>query len=126
MVREQVPCLKDWMTKKLSQHNIDPDTYGHTDISNRPSLLIQNYSKQRVPCITVIHLRDTRADFLFASRHDPLNIGQGEPGMDYSGDNDRINTSESTDSVIPSPNKIPVRKRKARNEDEVAMITMLI
>ena len=60
-----------------------------------------------------------------ASRHDPLNIGQGEPGMDNSGDNDSINNSEPTDSFISSPNKSPVRKRKLRNDDEVDMSTML-
>ena len=38
-----------WDDEKLSHHNIDPDTYDHTDISNRPSILIQNYSKQRAP-----------------------------------------------------------------------------
>ena len=31
--------FEGWDDKKMSRHNIDPDTYDHTDISNIPSLL---------------------------------------------------------------------------------------
>ena len=45
------------------------------------------------------------ADFLLVSRHDPLKIGLGEPGMEDSGNNDSIITTEPMDSVsvITSP-----------------------
>mmetsp|Transcript_9710 Transcript_9710/g.11374 ORF Transcript_9710/g.11374 Transcript_9710/m.11374 type:complete len:116 (-) Transcript_9710:132-479(-) len=67
------------------------------------------------------------ADFLLVSRHDPLKIGLGEPGMEDSGDNDSTITTEPTDSVSDntSPKKSPKRKRKARAEDEVDMSSML-
>ena len=42
---------------------------------------MEGYCSQKIPFLTVIFLWDKNVDFLLSSRHDPLKIGQGEPGM---------------------------------------------
>lgn len=48
--------FEGWDNTKLSCHGIDPDNCHHIDVSKQPSILIQNYSNQRVPYITIIYL----------------------------------------------------------------------
>lgn len=73
--------LKGWSDEKSSEYNIDPDQYDHTDVGARPAILIQNYYKQILPYLTIMHLLDKMEDYLLLSRHVPLSIGLGEPGI---------------------------------------------
>ena len=63
------------------------------------------YSTNRLPYITVIHLWDHLSDGLLSSKHNPLKIGRGEPGMN----------SSSTLSTLSSTST-PDKKRKAVEE----------
>ena len=70
--------FEGWSDEKLQRHDIDPDTYDHTNIASRPAVLMEGYCPQKIPFLTVIFLWDKNVDFLLSSRHDPLNIGQGD------------------------------------------------
>ena len=76
--------LESWNDEKLDKYNIDIDTYDHTNMNERPSILLDIYCNQRTPYLTVIYLMDKASDYLLASRHDPLKCGRSEPGMDDS------------------------------------------
>ena len=56
------------------------------------SSLISLYKSQRMPLLTVIHVRYKRNDYSLSSGRDPLNIGGGEAGMC---DNDTMITQDS-------------------------------
>ena len=86
--------FETWNTSKYEKYGIDPDNYDHTDISSRPAILLNLYSGNRQPFLTVIHLWDKLCDGLLASKHNPLKIGRGEPGV----------TSQSSISTISSVN----------------------
>ena len=96
--------FESWDDEKYNQYDVDPDTYDHTNISSRPPILMNLYSTHRLPYITVIHLWDHLSDGLLASKHNPLKIGSGEPGMN----------SSSTSSL--SSTSTPDKKRKAIEE----------
>ena len=55
--------FETWDVEKKRKYNVD-DTYDHTDISSRPPILLDLYSKTRIPYITVIHLWDHLCDGL--------------------------------------------------------------
>ena len=74
--------FEGWSANKLSKYDIDLDTYDHSEIANRPAILVQCYSNHKSPFLTVIHLWDKFADYVLSSRHNPINISLGEPGMD--------------------------------------------
>ena len=40
--------FEGWDDARLSRYNIDMDTYDHTDVSSRPAILIDSYSKQNI------------------------------------------------------------------------------
>ena len=39
--------FKDWDQEKLNKYDIDPQVYDHTNVSERPSILIDNYAKRK-------------------------------------------------------------------------------
>ena len=88
--------LESWNNEKLTKYDVDVETYDHTNIENRPSILLDLYCTQRTPYLTVIYLMDKATDYLLSSRHDPLRCGRGEPGMD-----------ESDISIVTSASKPP-------------------
>ena len=104
--------FEGWDDARLSRYNIDMDTYDHTDVSSRPAILIDSYSKQKYPFLTIIHLWDKDADYLLSSKHDPLKIGRGEPGMTPVDDQLSLLTQDSTKSASTSP-RMNSLKRKA-------------
>ena len=103
--------FEGWDEGKLEKYNIDMDTYDHTDVSARPAILIDAYSKQTYPFLTIIHLWDKNIDHLLSSKHDPLHIGKGEPGMGID-DNLSLLTEGSLKSSTTSP-RMKNLKRKA-------------
>ena len=76
--------LELWNDEKLENYNIDIDTYDHTNMSERPSIILDFYCTQQTPYLTVIYLMDKACGYLLASKHDPLKCERGEPGMDDS------------------------------------------
>ena len=72
--------FETWTDEKLSKYDIDPDTYDHTDIRNRPAILMDGYVKSK-KYLTCIFLWDEKMEYLISSKYDPLRIGRGEAGM---------------------------------------------
>ena len=70
----------------MEKHNVDLDSYDHTYISIRPDVLINRYSKNRTPFLTLIHLWNKQSSYMLSSRHDPLKIRLGEGGMSNGND----------------------------------------
>ena len=73
--------FESWDEAKLSKYSVDPSSYDHTNISSRPSILINQYHSNRTPYLTMIFLWDEEVDHLLSSRYDPLDAGIGEAGM---------------------------------------------
>ena len=40
--------FEDWGGKKLNKYDVDIEAYNHTNIRERPSILIDSYSKKKV------------------------------------------------------------------------------
>ena len=96
--------FESWDNERYNRYDVEPDTYDHTNISSRPPVLMNLYSTNRLPYITVIHLWDHLSDGRLSSKHNPLKIGRGEPGM----------TSSSTNTLSTlSSSSTPDKKRKA-------------
>ena len=89
--------FETWDTSKYEKYGINPDTYNHSDIASRPAVLMNLYSGNRQPFLTVIHIWDKMCDGLLASKHNPLTIGRGEPGITSSASISTLsNTSTSS------------------------------
>ena len=80
--------FESWDEAKLNKYSIDPNNYDHTNVSKRPSILIDSYHSNRTPYLTMIFLWDEMVDHLLSSRYDPLDAGTGEAGMPRSNDDD--------------------------------------
>ena len=106
--------FEGWSDEKLEKYDIDPDTYDHTNIATRPAIMMEGYCPQRVPFLTVIYMWDKKVDFLLSSRHDPITIGLGEPGMSTASIDNVDNVSTITsDTCSGSPRKRgPNKKQK--------------
>jgi len=98
----------------LEKYNIEPDTYDHINISPRPAVTMEGYCPQKVPFLTVIFMWDKKVDFLLSSRHDPITIGLGEPGMSTVSIDNVDNVSAITsDTCTGSPRRRgPNNKKK--------------
>ena len=74
-------AFQTWDDDKLDRYNIDLDTYDHTDVASRPIVLFDNYTRNKIPYLTVIRMWDKLSDYLLSAKHDPLIIGSGEVGF---------------------------------------------
>ena len=107
--------FEGWSDEKLEKYDIDPDTYDHTNIATRPAVMMERYCHQKVPFLTVIFMWDKKVDFLLSSRHDPITIGLGEPGMSTASINNVDNVSLITsDNNSGSPRKRGANKKKKK------------
>ena len=113
--------FEGWSDEKLEKHNIDLDEYDHTDVANCPAILLSGYTKHRVPYITIIHLWDKASDYLLSSRHDPLKIGNGEPGM---GD-DTTAVTFSSGSVASASVKTKASWKNRKHSNDLAVEGMM-
>ena len=95
-----------WDDEKLQKYNVTEDTYDHTDIRSRPSILINNYHTHRQPFLTMIFLWDEQVSFLLSSKYEALKAGTGEAGMPKVGDED-IDSDDDEDGTkgYPPPTK---------------------
>ena len=100
--------FEGWSDEKLTKYDINPGDYDHTDVGARPAILIQGYCTQRIPYLTIIHLWDKMGDYLLSSRHDPLSIGMGEPG---------ISTDSAMSSLTGAGGKSSPNKKKRESPE---------
>jgi len=111
--------FEGWSDAKLDHFNIDKDTYDHTDVANRPAVLMEGYGKQKTPFLTVIHLWDKMSDYLLSSKHDPLQLGNGEPGMNKAQES---SSQINMDSNSVSSTMSPKRGKKKRGYEDVELV----
>ena len=83
-------------------------------MSQRPLVLFDMYTKAKEPFLTVIRLWDNMSDNIMCAKYDPLNIGEGEAGMECS-------TLGSVDSSTISTTSSLSRKRKLTNDPPVGI-----
>ena len=119
-------AFQSWDDEKLEKYNVDVNTYDHTDIASRPTVLFQFYTNKKVPFLTVVRMWDKLSDYLLSSKHDPLSIGSGEIGFEIEHHNNHPAPSSSSSisssgveqpKLIASPQRKKGKKRKnARTE----------
>ena len=95
-------AFQSWNDEKFDKYDVDVETYDHTDIASRPTVLFQMYSRQKVPFLTVIRMWDKMSDFLLSSKHDPLTIGSGEIGFGDEHETHHPSSGSSSSSVLSS------------------------
>ena len=103
--------FESWDDEKMKKYNITEDSYDHTDVGSRPSILINNYHTHRQPYLTMIFLWDEQVSFLLSSRYEALNAGTGEAGMPKVG-NDQVDSDMDEDGSMryASPTKKEIKK----------------
>ena len=94
--------FEKWADDKFEKYGIDHENYDHTDVSSRPLVLFDLYSKNKEPYLTVIRLWDNQVQNLLCAKYDPIFLGTGEVGMNVDRGDDSVNRT--------SP--IRVKKRK--------------
>ena len=98
-----------WDQEKLNKYDINPTLYDHSNIKNRPSILIDNYTNRK-KYLTVIFLLDETKDYILGSKYDPVTIGLGEAGMQRNSSDGSLsgitNSSESVSKAATRRNKI--------------------
>ena len=119
--------FENWDEAKLTRYNIDPEDYDHTNMSDRPSILIDNYHTNKIPYLTMIYLWDEKVNFLLSSRYDPLNTGNGEAGIprDDDDDNDGVIVASPSRARKRSPSKNNTKKGMNNNNDATISEGML-
>ena len=81
---------------------------------------MEGYCPQKIPFLTVIFLWDKHVDFLLSSRHDPLKIGQDEPGMSRTNNKTSDTVSMiTTDVSMGSPKSKTKLKKMAATTDGI-------
>ena len=114
--------FESWDLSKLNKYSIDPSQYDHTNVSSRPSILIDSYHSNRTPYLTMIFLWDEMVDFLLSSRYDPLDAGTGEAGMLRPNDDDNssiINISPiSNSSTRPQSKSSKMKSKRSRKSND--------
>ena len=87
-----------WGSSKFEKYNIQKDTYDHSNISSRPLILFDLYTKSREPFLTVIRLWDNEKDNILCSKYDPIAIGMGEVGLSEgnTADDNSVQTTGTT------------------------------
>ena len=106
--------FEKWDEDKFDRYKINPEDYDHTDVSQRPLVLFDMYTKAKEPFLTVIRLWDNMSDNILCAKYDPLNIGEGEAGMECS-------TLGSVDSSTIATTPSSSRKRKNTNDPPVGI-----
>ena len=53
---DQSTLFEHWDIAKLDKYNIDLDDYDHTDIAEKPIILIDNYHNRKNPYLAMIYL----------------------------------------------------------------------
>ena len=109
-------AFQSWDDDKLDKYDVDMETYDHTNIASRPTVLFQCYSKCKVPFLTVIRMWDKLSDYLLSSKHDPLSIGSGEIGFNDDNKNPPTSSSSSVSSSVALPQKSIASPRRKKTK----------
>ena len=97
----------------MNKYDIDPQVYDHTNVAERPSILMDNYAKKK-KYITMIFLWDETKDLILASKYDPLKIGMGEAGI--------ARNRSDVGSNTESPERAAKGKNKKTPEEEAQIM----
>ena len=95
------------------------DAYDHTNVSERPIILINNYHNHRHPYLTMIILWDEKVNCLLSSRYDPLKVGLGEAGIPREEDD-----KEDSVSGLYSSYSSAWRSKSPRNKKRIKIQEM--
>ena len=101
--------FETWSQEKLDKYETDPTIYDHSEVSSRPSILMDGYSRKK-KYLTVIFMWDEIVDFILSSKYDPLDKGTGEAGLRVDGDASlsemsTLSKTSKTSRLKPSPSK---------------------
>ena len=105
----ETSMFQSWSEEKLDKYDIDPTIYDHTDISSRPSILIDGYAKHK-KYLTMIFLWDERKDYILASKYNPINIGMGEAGIPI------------VESTVTTPSRVTGRGAGSKSPHKVSKV----
>ena len=105
--------FQDWSEEKMDRYDVIAEDYDHSNVKDRPSILIDSYSKKKY--LTVIFLWDEERDYILGSKYNPLSIGIGEAGI-----NDRDDCTVSQIIMRSSPEKSKVKMSTA--EEATALV----
>ena len=105
----ETSMFQSWSEEKLDKYDIDPTVYDHTDISSRPSILIDGYAKHK-KYLTMIFLWDERKDYILASKYNPINIGMGEAGIPI------------VESTVTTPSRVTGRGAGSKSPHKVSKV----
>ena len=100
--------FQDWSEEKLDKYDVIAEEYDHSNVKDRPSVLIDNYSKTKY--LTIIFLWDEEKDYILGSKYNPFSIGIGEAGI-----NDKDDSTVSQITLRSTPDK-PKAKFSAAEE----------
>ena len=119
--------FETWSDDKLNKYDIDPSIYDHTDVQNRPSILMEGYTKNKM-YLTVMYMWDEKMDFILSAKYDPLRLGRGEAGLGREDTNEDVSMSGlsilcSKTSKRSSPTK--GSKQATKKDPQDAMATMV-
>ena len=84
--------FETWSQDKLDKYDIDPTIYDHTNVKNRPSILMEGYTKKKM-YLTVMFMWDKKLEFILSVKYDPLKIGRGEAGLVREENNEDVSMS---------------------------------
>jgi len=84
--------FETWSQDKLDKYDIDPTIYDHTNVKNRPSILMEGYTKKKM-YLTVMFMWDKKLEFILSAKYDPLKIERGEDGLAREENNEDVSMS---------------------------------
>ena len=122
--------FETWLQDKHNKYDID-EAYDHTDISERPSILLDLYSKKK-KYLTVIFMWDQMLDQVLCSKYNPLKIGRGESGLLHCNDDNSMSgisscaNSKTTRRLKNSPRDKGQREAKDPRENMATMVKSII
>ena len=105
--------FETWSDEKLTKYDINIDNYDHCDISDKPSILFDGYSKRK-KYLTIIFLWDELTDMLLCSKYDPFKMGKGEAG--FRQDSESASHTEQDDASISGLSATSDKKWKNRRK----------
>ena len=118
--------FESWSSEKKDKFDIDLAVYDHTDVSNRPAILMDGYTKKK-PYLTVIYMWDKVHDLILSAKYDPLKKSRGEAGLRRDTDDMSITSTLTSGSVSKSSRKSPSRlsPTNKRTDGPSAMASMV-
>ena len=118
--------FESWSDEKKNKFDIDLAVYDHTDISNRPVILMDGYTKKK-PYLTVIYMWDKVKDLILSAKYDPLKKGRGEAGLRRDTDDMSITSTLSSGGVSKCSRKSSSRSSSTSRPTDgpSAMATMV-